>query len=705
MTIKFSQFLNGVVPRTTDIVVGLRGFPAAPLNERFNFTGVADTSGNNIASWSTAGALAVNYLDFKNSLTTLGPTIAAVGTDAAINLNIGGKGNSSYTQFLGTRAIAVPAGTTAEELTGIVGGLRYDTDTDYLRYWDIGANAWVDIIAGAAYDDATYVTNTDETANLPNSQPLSALASGLMFVTTTTGIVSSIALPLGATNGGTGQSTYALGDTLYSSAANTLSKLAGNITTAKQFLSQTGTGAVSAAPVWATISGGDITGAALTRTDDTNVTLTLGGSPSTALLNATSITAGWAGQLSLTRGGTNASLVASNGGIVYSTATAMAILSGTATANQMLQSGASGAPSWSTATWPSTAGSAGTILRSNGTNWVNSTATFADTYTASNLLYSNGANTVTGLATANSAALVTSSTGVPVWSSTMTDGQVIIGSTGATPVAASLTAGSGIAITPGAGTITIAATGGGGDVDSVNSGTGINVDNTDPINPIVNLDSATITTLAYSVQQSGSPIYGADAGGTDAYAITLSPIPSAYATGMVINFKANTANTGGATLNVNSLGATTILKLNNLALETGDIEAGQIVSVVYDGTNFQMQTPVAVAPPLVEQGAYYWIVYNTVTTTAIISSYNVTSVTDTGVGSTTVTFTVAFSSTDYSAFASDSLTPAGAVAVPCVWVDSGGNTAVSAASISILTVNPGAGVQDVPRVCSVGFQT
>lgn len=45
-------------------------------------------------------------------------------------------------------------------------------------------------------------------------------------------------------------------------------------------------------------------GAALTKTDDTNVTLTLGGTPTTALLNATSLTLGWTGLLSVARGGT-----------------------------------------------------------------------------------------------------------------------------------------------------------------------------------------------------------------------------------------------------------------------------------------------------------------------------------------------------------------------------------------------------------------
>lgn len=50
-----------------------------------------------------------------------------------------------------------------------------------------------------------------------------------------------------------------------------------------------------------------ITGSALTKTDDTNVTLTLGGSPSGALLAAVSLTLAWAGQLAVDRGGTGQS--------------------------------------------------------------------------------------------------------------------------------------------------------------------------------------------------------------------------------------------------------------------------------------------------------------------------------------------------------------------------------------------------------------
>ena len=39
----------------------------------------------------------------------------------------------------------------------------------------------------------------------------------------------------------------------------------------------------------------------LTKVDDTNVTLTLGGSPSTALLAASSLTLGWTGTLAASR--------------------------------------------------------------------------------------------------------------------------------------------------------------------------------------------------------------------------------------------------------------------------------------------------------------------------------------------------------------------------------------------------------------------
>lgn len=61
-------------------------------------------------------------------------------------------------------------------------------------------------------------------------------------------------------------------------------------------------GGLLAPMTWATVLTN--TPAALTKTDDTNVTLTLGGTPATALLQATSLTLGWTGSLSVARGGT-----------------------------------------------------------------------------------------------------------------------------------------------------------------------------------------------------------------------------------------------------------------------------------------------------------------------------------------------------------------------------------------------------------------
>jgi len=82
--------------------------------------------------------------------------------------------------------------------------------------------------------------------------------------------------------------------------------------------------------------------------------------------------------------------------------------------------------------------------------------------------------------------------------------------------------------------------------------------------------------------------YGADAGGDDTYSVTLDPVPAAYYAGMEVNFKPTTANTGACTLDVNGLGAKTIKKNVSTDLETGDIQAGQMVKVLYDGTNFQL---------------------------------------------------------------------------------------------------------------------
>lgn len=82
-----------------------------------------------------------------------------------------------------------------------------------------------------------------------------------------------------------------------------------------------------------------------------------------------------------------------------------------------------------------------------------------------------------------------------------------------------------------------------------------------------------------------------DAGSTDSYACSLPVVPTGYVTGVFYWFQANTSNTGSASLNLNSLGAKTIVKVAGgitTPLADNDIRAGQWVQVIYDGVNMQM---------------------------------------------------------------------------------------------------------------------
>lgn len=90
--------------------------------------------------------------------------------------------------------------------------------------------------------------------------------------------------------------------------------------------------------------------------------------------------------------------------------------------------------------------------------------------------------------------------------------------------------------------------------------------------------------------------YATSTTGNDTYVVTLSPVPTSYTAGMTIRFKPDTANTGAATLNVNGLGAKSILRNDASALVDGDIAANAVIQVVYDGTQFLLQSPYSALP-------------------------------------------------------------------------------------------------------------
>ena len=222
------------------------------------------------------------------------------------------------------------------------------------------------------------VTLATQTANIVFAGPTSGGAATPAFRSLVADDIPNISAAkitsgsLAVTVGGTGLLSCGLGDLIYGSASNTFSLLTGQITTTKKFLSQTGTGSVSAAPAWSTISASDIgSGTALTKVDSTNVTLTLGGSPTTALLAATSLTLGWTGQLAINRGGTGQATKAAAfdalaptsalGDMIYRTGSTNSYLTGNTAANKKFLSmtgtgAAAAAPSWSFVAWTDLSG-------------------------------------------------------------------------------------------------------------------------------------------------------------------------------------------------------------------------------------------------------------------------------------------------------------------------------------------------------------
>lgn len=90
-----------------------------------------------------------------------------------------------------------------------------------------------------------------------------------------------------------------------------------------------------------------------------------------------------------------------------------------------------------------------------------------------------------------------------------------------------------------------------------------------------------------------SAFYSTDAGAANVYKATFTPAPTDYATGLVVFLKAATTNTGASTLSLSNgsggwLTVKDIKKRGSVALEAGDIVAGQVYQFVYDGTNWQL---------------------------------------------------------------------------------------------------------------------
>jgi hypothetical protein len=101
--------------------------------------------------------------------------------------------------------------------------------------------------------------------------------------------------------------------------------------------------------------------------------------------------------------------------------------------------------------------------------------------------------------------------------------------------------------------------------------------------------------IATLIEQAGLsyPAYCTSVSGTNTITAICSGL-AAYTTGFKIIFKGANANTGAATINLNSLGAKSLKMPDGSALIGGEISTTSFTEAIYDGTNFILHsfTPV-----------------------------------------------------------------------------------------------------------------
>ncbi len=108
---------------------------------------------------------------------------------------------------------------------------------------------------------------------------------------------------------------------------------------------------------------------------------------------------------------------------------------------------------------------------------------------------------------------------------------------------------------------------------------------------IADADSSGIIVLQDGRVGLGGPLnYGADSGGDDTYVATIAGI-NVYSAGLFVILRVDTDNTGACSLNINSIGAGAIKTQNGSDPVDGWLDANSTVILIYDGTNFVLQTP------------------------------------------------------------------------------------------------------------------
>lgn len=105
------------------------------------------------------------------------------------------------------------------------------------------------------------------------------------------------------------------------------------------------------------------------------------------------------------------------------------------------------------------------------------------------------------------------------------------------------------------------------------------------------VDGNYVEKLALDVQ-SGKWSYAVAGGAANVLTASLTPAPAAYTAGLLFRVMVTTTNTAkGPTLNLNGLGAKTIAYPDGTGVADGELVAGRVVELVYDGTKFILTNP------------------------------------------------------------------------------------------------------------------
>lgn len=219
------------------------------------------------AKWTTARLLANNSVDGSANVTFANKFIVQGTTDAGL----------TSAQFLGALGTGIVKNTTTTGILSIAVAVDFPT---------LNQNTTGTALNITATSNSTLTTLSS--LSLPGTQVTGNISGNSANVTGTVAIA----------NGGTGQTVAnagfnalspmtTLGDIIYEDATPKATRLAGNITTTKQYLSQTGNGSISAIPSWATIASGDITNSSsVTGTTVTDALNTISGNFTEVFLSA-----------------------------------------------------------------------------------------------------------------------------------------------------------------------------------------------------------------------------------------------------------------------------------------------------------------------------------------------------------------------------------------------------------------------------------